>query len=254
MSIDTNQKRNLSILYKISGIAFIFYVIFSVILIFVNTELFLAWINLIISFLIFIIFAIVLYQTGKSFEPLRSQFNIAVGWIIGFVIVDLITFLLNYFDIGLGFGILLVIIFGYGLLRGLAFTYVNRTLGHQDLKMSNPVFLVYGWADIVSTVIFFFIPEYWDDLYFDIIYYLDLLLILIIGIIIFMYSRRIMNIEISPSLITSPQVLYQPIISQTYGETKTSKQGMKGIKQICENCGVSISPEDIFCENCGSKL
>ncbi|MHA1222082.1 MAG: zinc ribbon domain-containing protein [Candidatus Heimdallarchaeaceae archaeon] len=256
------SKDKLTTLFKVSAGIFALSATLDLITEFVRI-IALVWIWIVIYFLSFIFFAYVLFKLSKSFTVIGDNIKRAANFIIVLVVIDVLKFLDAFFDF-LGIVLFFLVFFGYSILRGVAFTLLNSTLKKFDPKISNPIFPIYGWMDLVSIILFLALPAGIDDIELLISFYLEIALIFAISIVLWTISRKLLTIKVTPTTVAQPyvpQTLYQPAYQTSYAQpaqiqqeenieivTKTKAQ------QFCKNCGVAIEEGAKFCTNCGSKI
>jgi hypothetical protein len=248
------SKDTVSKMLIISGVAFIIFAALDGI-----TEYMpivgLVWVYVAMSYISFLVFIIALYQAGTAFTAIKSNFSRAATFLLIMIFVDLIGFLGIFFGFA-GIGLLFGVVFGYALLRGIAFTLVNSALSKLNPSQGNPVYLIYGWADLILTIIYFITPIGPDDYVLMAGTWIDIVLILIIGILLVTRSGRITEASaVAP--VTPRTYPTQPVYQPTYQPLQPTTQEPeveKPTKSFCTNCGAAVVPGDRFCENCGQTL
>ena len=258
MKHNTTSNETISIIFKISAGMFLASLILDLVTEFTYSTA-LAWFWIVVFYISYAVFAFLLFQTKSSFPQAQEKLNQSGILIITFIVLDLIRFLGSYFgwfyfipflSIGLSFG--------SSLIHGIAFTLVYIGLKQVDKNLSNPVFIIFGWAKLLFDIIFFSVSYGTEDLILTISFYTELVLLAMVCVVLFLSSNKILSAQkivapaqpYHPVQPYHPAQPYQPAQPQSVEEIKP--EGEEPAKSFCTSCGFALNPEDNFCINCGA--
>ena len=226
----------------------------------------LVWTWMVFYYLGFVVFAYLLYKTGETYHNSKNSLNGAMVVLIISLILNLILFLGMWFGWYLLFYtyIGVIMIFAASILRGIAFTMAHVGFTKVSKKIGNPIYVIFGWVDLVFLTIFWVTSPPVDDLVSDIGTYVDIVLLALIAVVLVVKSNDIKQITAQPRLLpAAPQYgqpyqqysTYQPPQTQQTQPTQAYvPQAAQPAKAFCSHCGGTISGDDKFCETCGAKV
>ncbi|MCE7748892.1 MAG: zinc ribbon domain-containing protein [Candidatus Heimdallarchaeota archaeon] len=267
MSNITNTSESISTVFKVTAGVLIISTLLDLISELVSSAG-LVWTWMVFYYLGFIVFAYLLYKTGETYHKARSSLNGAMVVLIISLILDLLLFLGMWFGWYLMFYTFMgvIMIFAASILRGIAFTLAHVGFTKVGKKIGNPIYIIFGWIDLVFLTIYWVTYAPVDDIVLMVGTYVDIALLAIIAIVLFVKSNDIKQITAQPR--HSPAV---PQYGQTYQQYSTYQppqtqqtqtqptqayvpQAAQPAKAFCSHCGGTISGDDKFCENCGAKV
>ena len=264
MSYSSNTPQSVSTFLAVAGGGFLLATMFDLITEFVLNEA-LYWVWIITTYLSLILFVAALSKTGSTYRRAQSTLNGAIALIIIYLILDAILVLGLYFAwVFLFFSMAgVIMLFAASIIRGIAFTAAHIGLNKVGRGVGNPVYVIYGWIDIVFLSIYWATTSPVDDWTLLIGTYTDIALLTLVGIMLFVSSSKVKSIQAQTMHPATPH--YAPVQptyqqpQQTYQQyqpqTETYAPQKPGpVKRFCTHCGNTVTDEDRFCENCGAKV
>jgi len=265
MSNVTNTPESISTVFKITAGVLIISTLLDLLSELVSSTG-LVWTWMVFYYLGFVVFAYLLYKTGETYHNAKGSLNGAMVVLIISLILDLVLFL------GLWFGwyflfytyIGVIMIFLASILRGIAFTLAHVGFTKVGKKIGNPIYIIFGWADLIFLTIFWVTSTPVDDIVSSIGTYVDIALLALIAVVLVVKSNDIKQIAAQPRS-PAPQYgqTYQPYSTYQPPQTQQTQTqptqayvppAAQPAKAFCSHCGGTLSGEDKFCENCGAKV
>lgn len=227
----------------------------------------LAWTWMVFYYLGFVVFAYLFYKTGDTYHNAKGILNGAMVVLIISLILDLLLFLGMWFGWYMMFYTYMgvIMLFAASILRGIAFTLAHVGFTKVSRKIGNPIYVIFGWANLVFLTIFWFTYDPVDDIVSMVGTYVDIALLALIAVVLVVKSNDIKQITAQPRPLPAAAQYgtYQPYSTYQSPQTQQTQTqptqayvppAAQPAKAFCSHCGGTISGEDKFCENCGAKV
>ena len=244
----TVNMNRLQIVYIVSALAFFISATIGII-IEATGKFSLLNLNIVFHYLAIATFLVLIIIVGVSYPEAKSKVNTAIIAFLIYVVMDILFFyVLDLSD----FAYIGVFLF-YAIVRGVAYSKVNKTLKAPNNKLGSFVFPLYGWSLAIFFLLYviFFAIALFSYVDWPLVVIVTLLIVqmyfesgcfAIFGLVLLLVGVQKENFI--PIKDAQP-VQAQPVQAQPV-------QAQPG--SFCPNCGQKVDTSDSVCSSCGYEL